>query len=76
MENIGKKFKFKGDKIETPAQYLDANLARMTNDDGISCWAMSSDKYCSALVSTMKDVLGKKGLSLLSKVYTSLSYNY
>ena len=76
MQNIGKKFKFKGDKIESPTQYLGAGLSKMVNDDGESCWAMSSDEYCGALVSTMEDVLNKKGLRLLSKVYTPLSYNY
>ena len=69
-----KEFKFKNDKIETPTQYLGGGLTTMVNDDGQSCWAMSSDAYCTALVKTAKGVLVKKGLRLLSKCRTLVSY--
>ena len=63
MESIrSKKFKFKNDKIETPTQQ--------------SCWAMSSDAYCAALVKTVESVLEEKGLRLLSKCRTPLTHGY
>ena len=63
MESIrSKKFKFKNDKIETPTQQ--------------SCWAMSSDVYCVALVKTVEGVLEKKGLRLLSRCCTPLIHGY
>ena len=77
MESIrSKKFKFKNDKIETPTQYLGGGLTTMVNDDGQSCWAMSSDAYCTALVKTVESILEKKGLRLLSKCRTPLAHGY
>ena len=38
----------------------------MTNDGGISYWAMISYDYYNALVLTMEEVFNKKGLRLLS----------
>ena len=77
MESIrSKKFKFKNDKIETPTQYLGGGLTTMVNEDGQSCWAMSSDAYCTALVKTVESILEKKGLRLLSKCRTPLAHGY
>ena len=76
MRNIGQKFKFKDDKIETPTQYLGAGLSKMLNEDGKECWAMSSDDYCGALVKTVEGVLEKRDLRLLSKCRTPLSHGY
>ena len=39
----------------------------MDNDQGIECWAMSSDKYCTAMVKNIEDSLKKKGLRLPTK---------
>ena len=76
MKSIGHKFKFKGDKIEPPKQYLGAGLSTMINEDGQQCWAMSSDDYCAALFNTVETVLQEKGLRLLSKCRTPLNHGY
>ena len=77
MDSIrSKKFKFKNDKIETPTQYLGGGLTTMVNDDSQSCWAMSSDAYCTALVKTVEGVLEKKGLRLLLRCRTPLIHGY
>ena len=77
MESIrSKKFKSKNDKIEPPTQYLGGGLTTMVNDDSQSCWAMSSDTYCAALVKTVEGVLEKKGHRLLSKCRTPLTHGY
>ena len=48
----------------------------MVNEDGDECWAMSSEKYCTAAVSNVEAVLKKKGLHLPSKCTSPLSSGY
>ena len=43
----------------TPDGYLGADLSQMYNEVGDYCWAMSSDKYCQALVTNVEEVLQK-----------------
>ena len=76
MKGIQGKFKLKGDKIEEPDIYLGAKMSKMTNVNGIECWAFSSDQYCAAVVSNVESILEKKGLRLPSKCVTPLSCGY
>ena len=57
MNLIKSKFKIKDDKMEPPETYLGATITKMDNVDGDSCWAMSSDQYCAALVNNVEDEL-------------------
>ena len=72
MELIQKKFKLKGDKIEPPDIYLGALISQFENQDGVKCWAMSSEKYCEAAVNNVESELEKYNLKLPSKCLTSL----
>ena len=56
MKVIQAKFKLKGDKIDGPAISLGADLSKMTNVYGQECWAMSSDKCCTAAVTNVEYV--------------------
>ena len=76
MKQIQQKFKLKNDKIEEPTSYLGADLSKMENQDGDLCWAMSSEKYCTATVDNIKSILHKKGLRLPNKCVTPLSSGY
>ena len=76
MKQVQSKFKLKDDKIEEPTNYLGADLSKMINEDGDECWAMSSEKYCTAAVSNVEEVLKKKGLRLPSKCTSPLSSGY
>jgi hypothetical protein len=59
-----------------PDVYLGAEISKMDNEQGRECWAMSSDKYCAAMVKNVEDVLQKKGLRLPSKCTTPLQSGY
>ena len=76
LKQIQSNFKFKDDKIEEPQTYLGGDLSKITNTDGIPCWSMSSDKYCTAMVKNIETVLKDKGLRLPSKCATPLSTGY
>ena len=76
MNLIKSKFKLKGDKMEPPDNYLGATISKMDNTNGDSCWAMSSDQYCSALVNNVEDELQKKGMRLPSKCLSPFSHGY
>lgn len=76
LKGIQSKFKLKDDKMEEPEIYLGAELSRMDNLEGESCWAMSSDKYCAAMVKNVEVSLEKKGLRLPSRCITPLSHGY
>ena len=57
MKRIQSKFSLKGDKMEKPENYLGVYMSEMYNADGNLCWAMSSDKYCQALVENVDSLL-------------------
>ena len=76
LEQIKQKFKLKNDKMEIPKNYLGADLSQLDNEDGDSCWGMSSDRYCHSLITNIEDVLAKKGLRLPSKYITPLKGGY
>ena len=76
MDGIKRKFTLKGDKVEIPDSYLGASLSMIDNVHGDQCWAMSSDKYCDALVTNVEDALKKKDLKLPSKCVTPFSNGY
>ena len=76
MKLIQSKFKLKDDKMEPPDTYLGSTISKMDNAHGDSCWAMSSDQYCSALVTNVEDELQKKGLRLPSKCPSPFTHGY
>ena len=76
MKSIQTKFRLKDDKFETPENYLGATISQLDNEQGDLCWAMSSNKYCEALVKNIEDVLQKKGLRLPSNCKSPLSHGY
>ena len=48
----------------------------MINEEGDDCWAMSSEKYCTAVVANVEEILKKKGLRLPSKCTTPTGSGY
>ena len=76
MKGIQTRFKIKNDKMEEPEIYLGSELSKMDNVHGDSCWAMSSDKYCAAMVKNVEESLEKKGLRLPSKCPSPLQHGY
>ena len=56
--------------------YLGAELSTMDNEQGRKCWAMSSDKYCAAMVNNVEETLAKKGLRLPKKSNLSTKHSY
>ena len=71
-----KNFKFKNDKMEKPENYLGADLSSLDNEEGVECWAMSSDKYCAAMVKNVEDSVSKKGLRLPSRCELPIRHGY
>ena len=76
MDAIQNKFTLKGGKAEKPETYLGGSLSLMENEDGQHCWALSSDKYCAALVENVEQELIKTGQRLPSKYYSPLTSKY
>ena len=76
MKGIQPKFKLKDDKMEKPDVYLGADLSTMDNEQGGKCWAMSSDKYCAAMVKNVEETLSKKGLRLPTKFNLPKKHGY
>ena len=48
----------------------------MDNEQGIECWAMSSGKYCAAMIKNIEDSLKKKGLRLPTKCALPIRHGY
>ena len=48
----------------------------MDNEQGIECWAMSSDKYCTDMVNNVEESLKKKGLRLPTKCNLPIRHGY
>ena len=71
-----KNFKFKDDRMDKPEVYLGADLSLMDNEEGNECWAMSSDKYCAAMVRNIEDGLNKKGLRLPTRCELPIRHGY
>ena len=76
MKGIQHKFKLKRDKMEAPSAYLGADLTKMDNSQGDSCWTISCGTYCSAFVSNIEETLKKKGLLLPSKCVIPTQNDY
>jgi len=76
MKSIQSKFSLKDNKMEKPENYLGADMSKMYNAEGDLCWAMSSDKYCQALVKKVEADLEKKGIRLPSKCFMPLDSGY
>ena len=76
LRGIQTKFKLNNDKMEKPEVYLGAELSSMDNEQGIKCWAMSSDKYCAAMVKNIEDSLKRKGHRLPTKCDLPIRHGY
>jgi len=76
MKGIQAKFKLKNDKMKKPEVYFGAELSSIDNEKGIKCGAMSSDKYCAAMVKNVEESLNKKGLRLKSKCDLPIRHDY
>ena len=76
MQAIQNKFTLKGGNYEQPDTYLGAALSKMDNEQGDSCWTMSSDKYCKAFTKNVEEHLATRGLRLPSKCKTPFSSGY
>ncbi len=76
MKRIQDDFKLKDDKIEEPDVYLGATLAKMTLDNGRTCWTMSPEQYVKAAVINVEEDLAKQGRRLPSKCVTPFTSNY
>ena len=57
MKGIQSKLKLKDEKMEKPDVYLSADLSTMDNEKGGEFWAMSSDKYCAAMIKNDEETL-------------------
>ena len=57
MKGIQSKVKLKDDKMKKTDGYLGANISIMNKEQGDECWAMSSDKYCAAMVKNVEENL-------------------
>ena len=62
LEEIRSTFKFKDDKIESPAYYLGAKLQKKPIN-GIKCWTIPSQDYVKAAVKNVEETI-KKGRKL------------
>jgi len=62
--------------MNKPEVYLGANLLLMDNEEDTECWAMSSDKYCTAMVNNIEDGLNKKGLRLPTRCELPIRHGY
>ena len=54
MSRIKDKFALKNDEVRTPTDYLGSVLEQMTNENGVTCWSQSSDKYIQAAVANVE----------------------
>ena len=76
MKSIQQKFKLKNDAMVEHEIYLGAELSKIHNRHGDVAWAMSSEKYCDALLKNVEGIFEKRGLRLTSKVPTSIRHGY
>ena len=76
MKVIQSNFKLKDEKMEKPDVYLCAELFTMYNKQGSDFWAMSSDKYCAAMVNNIEEDIAKKGLRLPIKCNILTKHGY
>jgi hypothetical protein len=76
MKQIQHDFKLKDDKMAPPDVYLGATIAKMTLDDGTTCWTMSPEQYVKSAVANVEEDLAKQGRRLPPKCVTPFSSNY
>jgi hypothetical protein len=79
MKRIQDKFKLKGDKIESPTDYLGAVLGKMETEGGGECWTQSADKYLAASVENVEarlKKLGRSGIPKRKKTLTPFESSY
>jgi len=62
--------------MDKPEIILSAELSLMDNEEGIECWAKSTDKYCAAMVKNMEGGLNKNGLGLPTRCELIIRHGY
>ena len=62
--------------MEKPDVYLGEDISTMDNKQGGKFWAMSSDKYCAAMVKNIEETIAKKGLRLPTKFNLPTKHGY
>ena len=75
LHSLQGQFRLKGDKIEPPDMYLDAQLGTM-QVEGNEGWFMSSEKYVKSAIQNIEETLQKIGQRLPSKCKMPLAYGY
>jgi hypothetical protein len=76
MKRAQEDFKLKDDNMEPPDARLGATLAKMTLDNGETCWTASPEQRLKAAVTNVEEDLTKHGRRLPSKRATPLSRNH
>jgi hypothetical protein len=67
MQRIQEDFKLKDDKITEPDVYLGTTTAKMSLNNGETCWTMLPKQYVKVAVTNAKEDLAKHGKRLPSK---------
>ena len=76
LEEMQGTFKFKNDKIESPAYYLGAKLQKKPIN-GFECWTITSQDYVKAAVKNVEETIKKKGRKLpTANVDTPMNITY
>jgi hypothetical protein len=76
LEEVRSTFKFKNDKIESPAYYLGAKLQKKPIN-GLECWTITSQDYFEAAVKKVEETIKKKGRKLpTTNVDTPMNITY
>ena len=76
IHEIDKYFKMKSDSIGDPTFYLGAKLRKVTLENGVVAWGLSSSKYVLDAVSNVKEYITKEGCKLPSRAATPLAADY
>jgi hypothetical protein len=76
MQRIQEDFKLKDNKIAEPDVYLGAPIAKMSLNNGETCWIMSPEQYVKTAVTNVEEDLTKHRKRLPSKCVTPFSCNY
>jgi Reverse transcriptase (RNA-dependent DNA polymerase) len=74
MSRIKDKFELKNDEVKTPSDYLGGVLEQMTNENGVTCWSQSSDKYIQAAITNVEEKLKESGRELQKAKHCSAPF--
>ena len=75
MKDIGRRLKFKNDKVEEPSSYLGARLQKKVIN-GWDYWTVTSLDYVKAAVAKVEEAVKKTTRQLPNKVLTPMMQSY